>query len=411
MKKKLIVPLVIVVAFGFGSAFAQFPISIPKLPKVDKSKEQPAPPSSTQQSDRTQGDGSTPGQPPHKQSKSGSSQTVQKPLPNNVPVFLKDTIGIDAKTENNYWKFPNQNNFSSWIPQISFDVFYDESSKLRYVAEWFNPDGSPWFSEPLEMYQGDSHRQGGITLRSADSDELFKTKATNSVGTYSVKISNSKTNETIFQGKFKVGKLAHPDEPKEKNLFRFYVDNDWLIPVGYNGYDIQNWNNIGLNYPAVMMWFKGNLEYKEFEAVLYQNGKQIASTDKGGNISTIQERGGNCYQIREFCAFRLWRFSWNNFMLGDKNRSRENLPNNTLFTGELPGEFTVKISYKGEQVREAKFSLAPDGAPIRNSLSDQIYSTMGLMPVKATGTAEKWNANAWKTDMFYGNPLSGFTIQ
>jgi hypothetical protein len=84
---------------------------------------------------------------------------------------------------------------------------------------------------------------------------------------------------------------------------------------------------------------------------------------------------------------------------------------NTLFTGDLTGEFTVKVFYKGAQVREARFALAADGAPIRTPLSDQVFSTISLIPVKATGTAEKWNPNAWKTDLFYGNPLSGFTVQ
>ncbi len=31
-----------------------------------------------------------------------------------------------------------------------------------------------------------------------------------------------------------------------------------------------------------------------------------------------------------------------------------------------------------------------------------------VVPVKVIGTADKWNATAWKTDGFYGNPLTGF---
>jgi hypothetical protein len=319
---------------------------------------------------------------------------------------MKDTFGIDAKTTTTYWKYPNQSNFSSWIPQVSFDLFYDNSSKLRFVAEWFKPDGTLWFSEPLEMFNPD-YRAGSITIRSPDNDELFKTVATNAVGTYGVKITNSKTNETIFQGKFKINKLAHADEPKEKNLFRFYVDNDWLIPVGYAGYDIDGWNTTEVR-PAVMMWFKGDLAQKEFEAVLFHNGQKIATTDKGGDIRTIQERGGMCYQIRDVCEFHLWKFSWNNFVLSE---TKADFPPNIIFAGDSTGEFTVRIFYKGEQVREAKFALAPNGAPVRNAFSDQIYSAISLIPVKATGTAEKWNPNAWKSDLFYGNPLSGFTVQ
>ena len=258
------------------------------------------------------------------------------------------------------------------------------------------------------MYDASSNSKN-VKIRSADSDETFKTSAINTTGVYGVKVSNSKTNEIVFQGKFKVGKLPYADQPKEKNLFRFYVDNDWLIPVGYAGYDIENWSNTE-NYPAVMMWFKGNLEMREFEAVLFHNNQKIATTDKGGNISTIQERGSNCYQIREVCSFRLWRFTWNNFLLNNQSYFKEKYPN-AHFTGNLTGEFTVKIYYKGEQVREAKFSLAADGSPVRNSFSDKIFSTISLIPVKATGTAEKWNPNAWKTDLFYGNPLNGFAIQ
>ena len=32
-----------------------------------------------------------------------------------------------------------------------------------------------------------------------------------------------------------------------------------------------------------------------------------------------------------------------------------------------------------------------------------------VVPVKVIGAADgQWNPNAWKTDAFYGNPLSGF---
>ncbi|HVE59858.1 MAG TPA: hypothetical protein VNB22_23800 [Pyrinomonadaceae bacterium] len=400
MKKNLIIALLIVLICGLQNVSAQFPIKLPKLPKIEKPKEKP--PQSDSEQSNPQNPAENPSvQPSNKQSNAAVSQAVTRPLPTSVPVFMKDTLGIDAKTE-------NLNNFSKWVPQVSFDLFYDNSAKLRYVAEWFKPDGSLWFSEPLEMYNADDYAKK-VTIRSPDSDEVFKASAINTVGTFGVKISNSKTNEIVFQGKFKVGKLAHADEPKEKNLFRFYVDHDWLIPVGYAGYDIESWRN-GENYPAVMMWLKGSLDNKEFEAVLFHDGQKIATTDKGGFISTIQERGGMCYQIREVCEFHLWRFSWNNFLLNDKGYLKEKYPN-TLFTGDLTGEFTVKIFYKGEQIREAKFSLAADGSPVRNSFSDQIYSTISLIPVKASGTAEKWNANAWKTDLFYGNPLSGFAVQ
>ena len=32
-----------------------------------------------------------------------------------------------------------------------------------------------------------------------------------------------------------------------------------------------------------------------------------------------------------------------------------------------------------------------------------------LFLMKVIGNVDKWNAAAWKTDAFYGNPLAGFS--
>ena len=142
MKKILIIASFIILAFGLQTASAQFPIKIPKFPKTEKTKEQSQ---NDRQSSEQNADQKS-SEKPSSQSTNSRSQdkepkAVKQPVPTNVPVFLKDTIGIDARTENRYWKFPNQNDFSSWVPQVSFLVFYDNSITLRYVAEWFNPDG------------------------------------------------------------------------------------------------------------------------------------------------------------------------------------------------------------------------------------------------------------------------------
>ena len=63
------------------------------------------------------------------------------------------------------------------------------------------------------------------------------------------------------------------------------------------------------------------------------------------------------------------------------------------------------------------------GASIRNILQfpsrfpagscKQIYLTNYkiVVPVKVMGNLDKWNAAAWKTDAFYGNPLIGFDLK
>jgi len=60
-------------------------------------------------------------------------------------------------------------------------------------------------------------------------------------------------------------------------------------------------------------------------------------------------------------------------------------------------------------VRETKFSVA-DGSYADNGLAKQnrLSTNKVVVPVKVLGAADKWNAAAWKTDGFYGNPLTGF---
>ncbi|MEJ7713480.1 MAG: hypothetical protein WKF84_27455 [Pyrinomonadaceae bacterium] len=82
------------------------------------------------------------------------------------------------------------------------------------------------------------------------------------------------------------------------------------------------------------------------------------------------------------------------------------------FTEDMPGEYTVKVFRKGVQVREAKFSVDSEGLFVGGGFAGQInLINYGIiLPVKVMGTLDKWNAIAWKTDAFYGNPVSGFSV-
>ncbi len=63
-------------------------------------------------------------------------------------------------------------------------------------------------------------------------------------------------------------------------------------------------------------------------------------------------------------------------------------------------------------MRETRFSIA-DGNFADNDLAKQnkISTNKIILPVKVIGNVDKWNAAAWKTDAFYGNPLTGFNAQ
>ena len=85
----------------------------------------------------------------------------------------------------------------------------------------------------------------------------------------------------------------------------------------------------------------------------------------------------------------------------------------TFFADKNPGDYIVKIYRKGVQVRELKFSIGPDSRIVDAGYQKPMTLTeyKVIVPVKVIGAAEKWNATAWQTDAFYGNPLPGFSAQ
>ena len=322
-----------------------------------------------------------------------------------TPQFLIETLEIKAHNELKYVKAAGQSDYSSWIPQVGFDVMYAAGSpKLRYMAEWFNPDGSLWFSEPLEFNASGEFPN----LRSPYESVDVNPKAIIAVGNYGLKITDTKTNQTVFQGKFNVKKML-PD-PKLKNKNLFYVENDWNLPIGYVGF-AKNYTDYEIHTrPRAFFWFKGIPDTGQMEGELFLNGQRIATTDKGGNINKLAERGETCFLARDTCAHSLISFEWENFVVDNAPNARLNNPNG-YFTNDHPGEYTIKIYYNGDQVRETKFTIDAKGRIARNAFSEQIYlkDYRIIVPVKIMGMADKYNTASWKTDAFYGNLLKGFT--
>lgn len=122
-----------------------------------------------------------------------------------------------------------------------------------------------------------------------------------------------------------------------------------------------------------------------------------------------QERGADCLRFVDVCQLHLWEFYWPKFMVENSDWVRSRKPN-SIFTKDKPGDYTVKVFHKGVQVRETQFTIDANGRIAPNAFSDKISLTNFkiVVPVKVTGTLDKWNPATWKTDAFYGNPLPGF---
>lgn len=396
----------IVITFSVQTILAQFPLKIPKLPKTEKpKKEQPK----TDNNGNNQSEITKVNQP--QTAKTGSDNIYKNQRPTATPVFLKNSVYVQSRTHNEYWKMPNQRNYSSWIPMIKFNQFYNNDQQLNYTVEYFNPNGSLWFSENLE--QGFRGGDWTVSFGSSNPYERLNTKSTTAIGTYSFKITSQETKEIIFQGKFKVGKFSTGQRADEKNKFDFFVEHDWLMPFGMITFDFENFEVGGIP-AAVSIWLKGSLKADELEGRIFYQGQQIKLAQDNiykNKVIDYDER------TTEFAApfapnntWKRWQFYWHNFRL-DNNGTfrRENYPD-AFYLDKNPGEYTVKIYRSGAQIRELSFSVGANGKIVTPAYSNQIPLPHNrvILPVKILG-AEKWDSISWKTDAFYGNVISGFT--
>jgi hypothetical protein len=391
------------ISSGFQPVSAQFTIKIPKLPKIEKPKQEQG---KTEDNSQIRTAAATTNKPQ-------TSDIIYKNMrPTGAPVLLKNSIYVQAETHNEYWKMPNENNYSSWIPMIKFSQYYDNDQQLNYAVEYFKPDGTLWFSETLE--QGFRAADWTVSWSSSNPFERLNAKSAVGTGVYSFKITNQDTKEVIFQGKFKAGKFSTATR-QEKNKFDFFVEHDWLLPFGMVGFPHgDNFETGGIPL-EVSVWLKGPVKAEELEGRIFYKGQQINLAQDNIYKNTARDYDERTTQFAAPFApnntWKRWLFQWHNFRFDNNgNFQRDNYPN-AFYADKNPGEYTVKIYRNGTQIRELGFAIGTDGKIVVPNYSDQIPLPFYriILPVKISGT-EKWDSVIWKTDAFYGNPISGFNV-
>lgn len=404
---KNFITLIIISLLAVFSAFAQINI---KIPKIGQPKATPTPSSTPPTNTTPIKNTNNPVLATNNTSTTTKENFAIKPQATDKPVLLKTTLDVRADLENRYWKMPNESNFTSWIPQVKFKVFYKSDVRLRYQAEYFLPDGKPWFSETLEPDMTDQNNQT-VEIKSSRAGERFANRSTIAVGTYGVKITNTRDNTVVFEGKFKVNKYKYgPNIPMFKNQYCFYVEQDWNLPIGYIWLKWTG-NGAASPLPTASMWIKDDIRSSDLEARLFYNGQEIATTDDMGEAEYSEYRFPNIQENKELTYWRLWNFSWYKVRYAHSKTARGSFPQ-AKFINDMDGEYLVKVFFKGQQIREMKFNvsggnLADNGIAKQNNFNDHKI----IIPVKIMATTEKWNATAWKTDAFYGNPLVNFSLQ
>jgi hypothetical protein len=400
--------LVITAFFTLQTASAQ----VIKIPKIPKQKPQPTPTETTRPAPTPDSESAQP-QPATRPASTGAAPGAGGPYavkpepPMTTPQFLPETLEVQVEHWDYYWKIPNDNHNTSWAPRINFDVVYGGSTKLRLKAEYFMPDGSLWFSEPLES-RGSFSERSAIGRVSSESDSNRDKKSIVTGGLFGLKITNIRDNSTVFQGKFKVVRYKPKySDARYRNEVDYYVDYDWKLPIGFA--DLEWEGNVAT--PKIRMWFKGDLKTDNFEARLFHNGQQIATTDDGGGVGTGERYYADKRGDDESLFWHEFKFSWPyraEFIVTEDLRNYTNYKN-TQFINQMPGEYVVKVYYNGDQVRETKFSIGNNGTYADNGIAKQNNLTTNkiILPVKVMGTLEKWNPTNAKAMGFYGNPVAG----
>lgn len=346
---------------------------------------------------------------------------------NDKTKVLKHSITVTNNKFLRYWKNPKakepEYNYWTWSPRITFDVQGPTTAGSQIYVEYYLPNGKLWQSvncetkelQPLEIQRiivGDLDEKKGIV----DKGTLkFVIKMKNEL---------EGKNETLYSGTYRVEKFHVGNNLAQfKNQFEFYVDHDWTLPLSYLYFNtLDNKEAPRLNFAT---WFKGEEDSINLSAYLYYQDKLIASTKKGNGKFADFAGGvvGDYFSNRYFSAmtpgleknpqWRMWNFAFY-YTLGyilDEGGSNNyedmhNLAKNT-------GNYEIKILRKGKLVRSAKFTVGEDGKVVsQNALNE--FTIRGedlfLIPVKILADLDgKWNKDAWKKEMFYGNVLKDFT--
>ncbi len=398
---KYVQPLaLILILLSIGiSAAGQFPIKLPSVKKPEKPKAPTTDSPVKTESSSPQASAT---------SASRGQRTYSSQYPTATPVVIHPRVFIEAANSRTYWKTPNVSNTTSWLPEIKVHLYWNEQVPLQTVADWYNPDGSLWFSEPLQT--------AGRMLRSKDTWTLMDTKSTNAAGIYSVKVKDKNSGAVLYSGKFKVNKFLNSFNASDKNKLGFYVDHDWLLPLGMVNFENEHLDK-GLDRVYFHVWLKGFFEYTELTAQLKHNGKVIASREVNSGAAGDDRMSSVMVPLAKDNVIKRWSIWFENVVL--HNNIDYDISDNKEFFDQAhfidrnPGEYTFTMLRNGAPVREFKFTVGSDGRFMRPVYSDNFaVPTHGiLVPAKVIGTTEKWNATGWKTDMFYGNAISGFTVQ
>jgi hypothetical protein len=335
------------------------------------------------------------------------------------PTIAKDSIQVTAFTNNFYHK-----NYDvwSWVPTIEYRVNGPIPSGSQLYVEFTLPGSGPWvkFDCKTEETQKDYWWKAECGGRGIPDEEEKSTTYTGPVN-FAIKMRNelAGTDTTLFTGKAKVGKVHSNEQgPKAVNKFVYYMDHDWNLPIGYvflTADDTRGWKYPRFN---VAFWVRGDAV--SMEPHLFYQGKEVGKVfyqgeEIGKGSCEAEVEDGTTHYVedsvpqkakwaRVICSLPSVR-GW------DKTGEGPGMFGPLYLLSANPGEYEFKLLWNNHLARSIKFTAGPEGI-VDNGIAtaNKLGSKRFIVPVQILGDQDgKWDRTAWKTDAFYGNPLTGFT--
>lgn len=413
----LIVAFMATAFFGLPTASAQLPVKI-KIPKVNPPKSETKPetkpeakPNEVPAASRE----TVPSQP------QPESRTETKPVAatsgQDQPTIAKDSIQVTAFTFNVY-----KGNYDiwSWVPKIEYLVNGPIASGSQLYVEFSQPGATPWVKFDCQT----SDTQKGYWWRtSCGGRDIPEAKSATYTGmvSFAIKMRNelAGTDATLFTGKMKVGKARSNEHgPKAVNKFVYFVDHDWNLPIGYvflTPHPTSGWKLPHLN---IAFWARGDAV--RFEPHLFYQGKEVGKKYSDGRevgkagCEPELENNTTHYVEEAVPQKAKWaRVVCSLYNVNGHDTTGEGPgvfgPSHLLASN--PGEYEFKVLWNNQLARSIKFTVAP-GGNFENGIAtaNKLGSGRVIVPVQIIGTQDgQWDRAAWKTDAFFGNPLTGFT--
>lgn len=335
------------------------------------------------------------------------------------PMIARDSVQVTAFTLSSY-----KGDFKtySWVPRLNLRVNGPIARGSQLYAE-FSAGAGPWVK--FDCHTQETQTGHWWQVECGGRDGIPEDKGITYTGpvNFTIKMRNELAggDVTLFSGKAKVAKV-HSNEtgPDYVNHFVYYVNQDWNLPIGYVFYerdDVQEWKRPSFSFA---FWARG--EYNApYEPHLFHGGKEVGklfyegeevgkagcgTTEVEDNPTHITAPEGQFQWTRWKCNFPNIK-AWNK--TGEENKT---MFGPLYLLSENPGDYEIKILYKGHLVRSIKFAVDAEGKLVDNGIatSNKLGNNRIIVPVQVLGEADgPWDKMAWKTEAFYGNPLTGFS--